>query len=136
MTTGERLAAFGLALPPGHTLVSLEERPDLEEAHDRLNGSVWPEFMLQDQVVDTYWDRLFGDFGGVLSLELGRAPSGANRCVGAVGTRVVADVQVGAELGGGQVKAATDRVVPGGDRQQDDGESGEEPRYLTVEAGL
>lgn len=62
MTTGERLAAFGLALPPGHTLVSLEERPDLEAAHDHLNGSVWPEFMLQDRVVGMYWDRLFGDF--------------------------------------------------------------------------
>lgn len=62
MTTGERLAAFGLALPAGHTLVSLEDRPDLEDEHDRLNGSVWPEFMLQDQTVWAYWDRLFSDF--------------------------------------------------------------------------
>lgn len=63
MTTGERLAAFGLVLPPGLTLVSLEERPDLEHAHDDLNGSAWPEFMLQDRVVWTYWGRLFSDFG-------------------------------------------------------------------------
>jgi len=63
VTTGERLAAFGLALPVGHTLVSLAERPDLTPAHDHLNGSAWPEFMLQDRVVWAYWDRLFDDFG-------------------------------------------------------------------------
>jgi hypothetical protein len=62
LTTGERLAAFGLALPPGHTLVSLQERPDLEDAHDRLNGSAWPEFMLQDRTVWEYFGRLFTDF--------------------------------------------------------------------------
>jgi GNAT superfamily N-acetyltransferase len=42
--------------------VSLEERPDLEDAHDRLNGSAWPEFMLQDRTVWAYWGRLFSDF--------------------------------------------------------------------------
>jgi hypothetical protein len=42
--------------------VSLEERPDLEAAHDWLNGSAWPEFMLQDRVVAAYWGRLFGEF--------------------------------------------------------------------------
>ena len=62
MTTGERLAAQGLALPPGCSLVSMDERPDLLRAHHHLNGSAWPEFMLQDAVVGATWDRLFREF--------------------------------------------------------------------------
>jgi hypothetical protein len=62
MTTGDRLAAHGLALPPGHTLLSLSERPDLRDALGDLNSSAWPEFMLQDAVVDANWDHLFGGF--------------------------------------------------------------------------
>ena len=37
---GERLAAHGLALPPGHTLVGLDERPDLIRPAGDLNASV------------------------------------------------------------------------------------------------
>jgi GNAT superfamily N-acetyltransferase len=61
MTTGERLAAHGLALPAGCTLVSLEERPDLRYELGDLNVSVWPEFMLNDAVANTHWSRLFED---------------------------------------------------------------------------
>lgn len=64
MTTGERLAAHGLALPPGLSFVSMDERPDLLRAHHHLNGSVWPEFMLQDATVDAVWGRLFAEFAG------------------------------------------------------------------------
>ena len=39
---------FGLDLPAGFSLVSYVERPDLVNAADTFNGSVWPEFMLQD----------------------------------------------------------------------------------------
>lgn len=67
MTTGERLAAHGLALPPGHTLVSLEERPELRRDMGELNASVWPEFMLHDGVVEALWHHLFETFAGTQS---------------------------------------------------------------------
>jgi hypothetical protein len=51
VSTGERLAAFGLTLPEGHTLVSLEDRPHLRRPIGRLSASVWPEFMHHDEVV-------------------------------------------------------------------------------------
>ena len=54
-----------LELPPGHQLVSFPERPDLVDASLEFNGSVWPEFMLQDPVVQEHWHLLweaFGDF--------------------------------------------------------------------------
>ena len=63
MTLGERLAAHGLALPPGHVLVSLEERPELRHPVGELNAAAWPEFMLHDPVVDANWHHLYEDFG-------------------------------------------------------------------------
>ncbi|MEI7744271.1 MAG: N-acetyltransferase [Chloroflexota bacterium] len=60
-STGERLATLGLVLPGGHTLVSMAERPDLVRVHDALNGSAWPEFMLQDPTVGAYWGRMFDE---------------------------------------------------------------------------
>lgn len=60
-TTGDRLAAVGLVLPPGHTLVSIAERPDLWRPMGDLNASVWPEFMLNDAVVNAHWHRLLED---------------------------------------------------------------------------
>jgi hypothetical protein len=62
MTMGERLAAFGLALPPGHTLLSVAERPDLRAVMGEVAGNAWPEFMLQDAVVDANWHHLFAGF--------------------------------------------------------------------------
>lgn len=62
MTLGERLAPHGLALPAGHTLVSLAERPELWRPMNELNGSVWPEFMLHDPVAGEHWDRLLDPF--------------------------------------------------------------------------
>jgi len=62
MAMGERLAAHGLALPPGHTLVGLDERPDLIRPAGDLNASVWPEFMLHSGVVDAHWHHLFEAF--------------------------------------------------------------------------
>lgn len=49
---------LGVTLPDGHTLVSYAERPDLVDPAGRFNGSVWPEFMLQDSVADKYWHLL------------------------------------------------------------------------------
>jgi GNAT superfamily N-acetyltransferase len=62
LSLGERLAAHGLRLPAGHTLVSVEERPELRGPLGDLNVSVWPEFMLHDPVAGALWDRLFSDF--------------------------------------------------------------------------
>lgn len=62
MSLGERLAAHGLVLPPGHRLESIADRPDLRAPMGSLGSSVWPEFMLHDAVVDETWDHLFTDF--------------------------------------------------------------------------
>ena len=62
MTAGERLAAHGLVLPADHVLHTLDERPDLQRPMGVLGGSVWPEFMLHDAVVDANWHHLWGAF--------------------------------------------------------------------------
>jgi hypothetical protein len=62
MTLGERLAPHGLALPSGHSLVSLADDPTLWRPMGELNGGAWPEFMLQDAVVDANWHHLLDDF--------------------------------------------------------------------------
>jgi hypothetical protein len=62
VTLGERLAPFGLALPADHRLVSLEDDPALWRPMGLLNGSVWPEFMLQDAIVDANWHHLLDSF--------------------------------------------------------------------------
>lgn len=49
---------LGIEIPAGHSLVSLAERPDLARPAGSFNGSAWPEFMLQDEVVQRYWDLL------------------------------------------------------------------------------
>ena len=64
-------------------------------------------------------ERALGQFGGVLPLVLRGAAAGAQRHVGAVGGRVVADEEVGPELRGGEVDAADDRVVARDNGQQD-----------------
>jgi GNAT superfamily N-acetyltransferase len=51
---------LGIALPPGHRLVSVAEQPDLASV-----GRLWPvfaEFMHHDEVVDRIWPRLFSDW--------------------------------------------------------------------------
>ena len=49
---------LGVTLPDRHTLVSYAERPDLIDPAGHFNGSVWPEFMLQDSVAKKYWHLL------------------------------------------------------------------------------
>jgi len=83
VTTGERLVRHGLALPAGHTLVSVADRPSLWDPLCELKASAWPEFMLHDPVVNEHWDRLAEDFaafqmglhaGGELVAGLNAAP--------------------------------------------------------------
>jgi hypothetical protein len=45
-------------------LVTLAERPDLEDALDQHNGSPWPAFMLQDPVVNELWHHLHEELAG------------------------------------------------------------------------
>ena len=46
----------------GLRLVTLAERPDLEDALDQHNASTWPAFMLHDPVADALWHHLPADF--------------------------------------------------------------------------
>jgi GNAT superfamily N-acetyltransferase len=73
-STRERLAAHGLTLPAGHTLVSLAERPELRDPLGAFNVAVWPEFMLHDDVPDRLWHHLGDDFPAHQLVLLG--PSG------------------------------------------------------------
>ena len=59
-----------------------------------------------------------GQLGGVDPLELRRAAAEAQRRVAAVGARVVADVEVGPELRGGEIDAAAHGVVADDDRAE------------------
>lgn len=61
-TAQERLRANGLAVPDGHRIVSLDERPDLIDPSDRFNGSVWPAFMLESVVANGLFGRCFRDW--------------------------------------------------------------------------
>jgi GNAT superfamily N-acetyltransferase len=81
MTAGERLAAFGLALPPGHVLHDVADRPDLWRPVTEVSGSVWPEFMLNFPVANDNWHHLRTDFAAfqlVLLDEAGEVVGGAN----------------------------------------------------------
>jgi GNAT superfamily N-acetyltransferase len=80
VTAGERLAAQGLALPPGHTLHAIADRPDLWRPAQRLAGLVWPEFMLNFPVANGSWHHLPEDFA---AFQLALA-DGAGEVVGAV----------------------------------------------------
>ena len=70
-----------------------------------------------------------GQLGGVEPLELRRAPAEAQRRVAAVGAGVVADVEVGPELRGGEIHVAADRVVAQDDGAEDQGDADRERRH-------
>ena len=50
--------------PRALRLVTLAERPDLEDALGRHNGAGWPEFMFQDAVADRLWHHLDKELPG------------------------------------------------------------------------
>ena len=81
MSAGERLASSGLALPPGHTLHAVSDRPDLWGPVGAVNESVWPEFMLNFPVANGNWHHLaeeFAPFQLVLLDEAGEVVGGGN----------------------------------------------------------
>jgi GNAT superfamily N-acetyltransferase len=73
--------ASGTAARPPR-IVTLAERPDLEEALDRHNGSAWPAFMLQDPVADALWHHLHAEFAGwqLMLIDAGDAILAAANC--------------------------------------------------------
>ena len=73
-------------------------------------------------------ERALGQLGGVLALVFRRAAAEAQRLIGAVGRRVVADVEVRPELRRRDVEAAADVRVARGDRHEHDREPGEKQR--------
>ncbi len=76
--------------------------------------------------------RALGEIGRVLALVLGRAAPGPERTVGAVGSRVVADEEVGAELRRRQIEPAADGVVARGDREQNERKAQDESAAVVV----
>ena len=59
MSTASTLAAAGLEVPPGYSIVSYEERPDLDPAIDELLDATWPAFMLEDEVANAHFGRAY-----------------------------------------------------------------------------
>lgn len=57
-----RLRATGLAVPEGHRIVSLAERPDLVDPSDHFNGAAWPPFMLESPIANGLFGRCFTDW--------------------------------------------------------------------------
>ena len=45
-----------------HKVITLRERPDLEDEVDRLHGEAWPVFLRHDAVAARHWPALFSTF--------------------------------------------------------------------------
>jgi hypothetical protein len=56
------MVELGLQLPPGHTLVTYAERPDLDSAIDAHNVGIWQPFMLEDEVANRVFPVAFEAF--------------------------------------------------------------------------
>jgi hypothetical protein len=56
------MAAAGQPVPPGHSLVTLAERSDLDDAVDSFGSAVWPKFMLNDPVAHRCWPHMTSDW--------------------------------------------------------------------------
>jgi hypothetical protein len=57
-----RLRAHGLALPPGHTLTTLTERPELESRVDAHHAGMWEPFMTEGKVANRMFPRAHADW--------------------------------------------------------------------------
>lgn len=53
---------LGIALPAGHTLVSLAERMDLRRPMGDFASALWPEYMNNDPIADRLWHHLPDSF--------------------------------------------------------------------------
>lgn len=61
-TVQARLLAHGLALPAGHALTTLTERPDLEPAVDAHHAGLWAPFMVESEVANRMFPRAHADW--------------------------------------------------------------------------
>jgi hypothetical protein len=61
-STAARLAAAGLEIPPGYSVASYDERPDLDDAIDALIAATWPPFMNEDDVANAHFGRAYRDW--------------------------------------------------------------------------
>lgn len=52
----------GVVVPAGHRLMSLATRPDLADAMSDFNAAAWPEFMLNDAVMNEHWHHTEDDW--------------------------------------------------------------------------
>jgi hypothetical protein len=57
-----RLRAHGLALPPGHTLTTLTERPALGPRVDAHHAGLWEPFMTESEVANRMFPRAHADW--------------------------------------------------------------------------
>ena len=62
MSRADQLAAAGLEIPPSYTVVSYDERPDLDPAIDELLAATWPAFMNEDEVANAHFGRAYHDW--------------------------------------------------------------------------
>jgi hypothetical protein len=62
VTRPDAIALPGVMVPDGHRLVSLATRPDLGDAMSDFNVAAWPEFMLNDPIVNQSWGPAVGDW--------------------------------------------------------------------------
>jgi hypothetical protein len=62
VSTASTLAAAGLEIPAGYTVVSYDERPDLDPAIDELMAATWPPFMNEDEVANAHFGRAYSDW--------------------------------------------------------------------------
>ncbi len=61
-TVETRLRAYGLELPPGHSLTTLTERPDLDPAVDAHHAGMWEPFMVESEVANRMFPRAHADW--------------------------------------------------------------------------
>jgi len=73
VSTASRLAGAGLEIPAGYTVVSYDERPDLDPAIDELMAATWPPFMNEDEVANAHFGRAYSDWPEFQTLLLDEA---------------------------------------------------------------
>ena len=56
------MVALGIDLPDGHSLVTYQERPDLDDQIRGLSVGIFEPFMNEDEVANRLWDRAYADW--------------------------------------------------------------------------
>jgi hypothetical protein len=69
-STEARLRAAGLEIPAGYSIVSYDERPDLDSAIDELLAATWPAYMNEDEVANAHFGRAYSDWPSLQTMLL------------------------------------------------------------------